>query len=182
MSTRVMALWVVICALTGCRDAPVCPLEGTWEVTALGCSGGAGGLRGAIDATYTFDGPRGHTRWSLPGCTVEAHFDVEPEGVEVHIRERRHVCSTSEVLEGQQATPCCISGDVDVALSYTCRVSSVGMDWMATLRPSRPTKGADDGSRPANDPGPWAGRGPWRGCRPGDVGMMRLERSSVPSQ
>ncbi len=166
MSTRVMALWVVICALTGCRDAPVCPLEGTWEVTALGCSGGAGGLRGAIDATYTFDGTHGHTRWALPGCTVEAHFDVDNEGTDVRVRERRHNCSASEVPDGQVATPCCESRDVDVALTYTCRASPNGLDWTASLAPT-----GDSG------PGPWAGRGPWRGCRAGDVGRMRLEAS-----
>ena len=160
--TRLLALTLLCGLLLGCRDAPVCPLEGTWAVSELGCSGGSGGLSGPLDATYTFNGAQGHTRWVLPGCTVEASFEVQTDGAEVRVRERLYTCSPSEATGGE-AVPCCESGPVDVPLTYTCRASQAGMSWMAELRGG-------------GEVGPWAGRGPWRGCRPGEVGMMRLER------
>lgn len=148
--------------LAGCRSEPVCPLEGSWVVSELGCSGGSGGIPDPIDATYTFEGAQGHTRWVLPGCTVEAQFEVQTDGAEVRVRERQHTCSPSEATGGD-AFPCCESGPVDLSLSYTCRASREGLGWLAELK--------DEGPE-----GPWAGRGPWRGCRPGEVGMMKLER------
>jgi len=163
-------LFAMVVPLVGCNATPICPLEGTWAVSSLGCSGGSGGLPGPIDATYTFTETGGHTTWRLQGCTVEAHFEVEATGAEVRVRERRHVCRTEDGAGGTAAIPCCESGAVDVALTYTCRKGGRGvMDWFTAL--------AEDGPERSTT-GPWAGRGPWRGCRPGEVGMMRLERQA----
>ena len=52
----------------------------------------------------------------------------------------------------------------NASLTYTCYSAPGRRDWIAKLSPE------------GDDTGPWADRGPWRGCRPGDVGMMRLER------
>lgn len=160
--TQMMTLILLVALVSGCPDTPVCPLEGSWSVEELGCKGGSRGPQEPLDATYTFDGAQGHTRWVLPGCTVEAQFELQTDGAEIRVRETQHTCSVTDAPTGN-STPCCESGPVDLSLTYTCRASQRDMSWMANLQ--------RDG-----DEGPWAGRGPWRGCHPGDVGMMRLKR------
>ncbi len=155
-------LFALIGWMAGCHSQPVCSLAGTWTVERLGCTGHPDRRPGPVDATYTFKGDRGHTRWSLPGCTVEADFEVTMAGAEIRVREVRHTCTASEVAEGETKIPCCESKDVDLHLSYLCQSSVEGLDWTASLRESGPV-------------GPWAGRGPWRGCPDGSLGMMRLK-------
>ena len=82
----------------------------------------------------------------------------------MHVREQGHTCTTTAVAEGASETPCCESAEVNIPLTYTCYSAPGRRDWIAKLSPE------------GEDTGPWADRGPWRGCRPGDVGMMRLER------
>ena len=151
-------------ALAGCSAKSPCALEGTWAVSGLSCADGAGGIPGPIDATYTFTGDGGRTTWRLPGCRVEAHFDAEATGERVRLRERRHLCDATAPGQGQAAFPCCEPGPVDLALSYTCSVEGEEMLWQTEL------------SGQGQPTGPWAQRGPWRGCRAGDVGTMRLRR------
>ena len=159
-------LLTLVISMTGCQSKPGCALDGTWTVERLGCTGHPDGPAGSVDATYTFDGSRGLTRWSLPGCTVEAEFEVVIDGADVSVRETRHTCTASDVPEGQTKTPCCESRDVDLQLTYVCQSSSEGLDWMADLQEG-------------GDVGPWAGRGPWRGCPAGSLGMMRLKLTNA---
>ena len=138
-----------------------CNIEGTWRVERLGCTGHPNARPAHVDATYTFNGERGTTRWELPGCTVEAEFDISVDGTDVRVRERRHTCQATPLKEGQDPTPCCTSAEVDVDLAYRCQLGPEGVNWMATLR--------KEGAR-----GPWADKGAWRGCPDGSLGMMRL--------
>ena len=155
---------IALTQLGACSTTPLCPMEGQWAVTELGCSKGAGRLDKGLEATYTITGDQGVTRWTMPGCTVEAQFTLESDGARMHVREQGHTCTTTAVAEGASETPCCESAEVNIPLTYTCYSAPGRRDWIAKLSPE------------GEDTGPWADRGPWRGCRPGDVGMMRLER------
>ena len=160
--TRRLSLLIALCtSLAGCEAKSPCALTGTWEVERLGCTGHPNARPAHVEATYTFEGTGGTTRWVLPGCTVEAEFERTLDGTQVKLHERRHTCEATEVAEGVEPTPCCTSAAVDVTLSYRCQAGSAGVDWLATLK--------DDG-----DEGPWADRGAWRGCPTGSLGMMRL--------
>jgi hypothetical protein len=158
---RLSLLVALFATIAGCEAKSSCALTGTWEVERLGCTDHPDKRRIDVNATYTFEGTGGTTRWVLPGCTVEAEFDLVRDGTEMKIHERQHTCEVTEVAEGVERTPCCTSSAVDVALSYRCQAGSAGVDWMATLRE-------------AGEIGPWADRGPWRGCPTGSLGMMRL--------
>ena len=159
---RRLSLFILLAAsLTGCEAKSPCALTGTWEVERLACTGHPEARPDHVKASYTFDGAGGTTRWELPGCTVEAQFDLTLDGTQVTLRERQHTCEATAVADGEEATPCCTSSAVDMTLNYRCQPGSEGVDWIATL--------TTDG-----ETGPWANRGAWRGCPTGSLGMMRL--------
>jgi hypothetical protein len=162
MFTRRLSLLLVLFGcFAGCQERPPCALSGTWQVEHLGCTDHPNDRPAYVNATYTFNGDHGTTRWVLPGCTVEAAFDLSIDGPRVKLHERQHTCEATPVTSGTEPTPCCTSAPVDIDLSYRCQAGSAGVDWMVTL--------SDQG-----DVGPWAGRGAWRGCSAGSLGMMRL--------
>ena len=153
---------LVLC-LVACEKRTACDLRGTWEVERIGCTGHPDDRPAHVKASYTFKEGGGTTRWELPGCTVEAKFKLDTDGSEIRIKEVEHLCEAQELKPGQEAVPCCTSSKADLSLAYRCQIGPEGVDWMATLKKEGPL-------------GPWAGRGAWRGCPDGSVGMMRLTK------
>ncbi len=160
---RLSIISLLMFALVACEKRTPCDLRGTWEVERLGCTGHPDERPAHVEASYLFEQGTGTTRWELPGCTVEAKFTFQTENTEFHIQEVEHICEATPLKEGEEATPCCTSAKTDLKLSYRCQLGPEGVDWMATLAKDGPV-------------GPWAGRGAWRGCPEGSVGMMRLRK------
>ena len=161
LTSRLAFIALLLSGLVACEKRMSCDLKGTWRVERLGCTEHPDARPAPVQATYTFDGSGGTTRWELPGCTVEADFEMEVDGTELLVRERAHRCEPTPPKAGESPTPCCSSSKVDVILAYRCQLGPDGADWMATLKSGGET-------------GPWADRGAWRGCREGSLGMMRL--------
>ena len=160
------ALAILLVLLAGCRAAPTCEVAGrAWRVLAVGCEGVAGDLlqRGGVaEARYDLTGDPGRSRWALPGCELDVELTASERGDRVALHETRHACRSTGA--GEAGLPCCESGAADLRLEFAC--SAAGPSGARTLTAALAAEGAPVG--------PWAGRGPWRGCAAGALATLTL--------